>query len=81
MISFHQSMIGKKFLEGDFPELVRSIKKSNELKEFELQGTTRLIFAQEKANELKELELELKRKELELKEIELTLKQKEMGID
>jgi hypothetical protein len=57
MPQLHETMYGKKLLEGDIPQIIRSLKKiSGEL---------------EYANELKEKELKLKNIELELKEREL----------
>lgn len=57
MLQLHETMYGKKLLEGDIPNIVQSLQKiSREL---------------EDSNQLKEAELKLKEKEMKLKEREL----------
>ena len=63
---FHESFLGRKFLEHDIPTLVQSLQ---------------LIHRDnEKLMEIKEAELQMKHRELALKERELFLKEKELGL-
>lgn len=71
VIDFHQTVMGKKFIERDVPYLIHVIEELNELKKDELEMYSKHVFALEKQNLLKERELELKEEELKLKRIEL----------
>jgi hypothetical protein len=62
MAEFFLTPMGRKFYEVTMPNISKSLKKANELKEEELI--------------LKQKELDLKEKELELKEKELPLIEK-----
>lgn len=57
MPEFFQTVMGRNFYEGHFPQLVQELKKANELKEEELGLKHREIKALERANDLKEEEL------------------------
>lgn len=80
MVMFHETMAGKRFLEGDFPNFVQQLKIANEFKETELKTITRQMFALEEANKLKEKEIAALEKANILKEHELFLKEKELKI-
>jgi len=71
VIEFHQTIMGKKFFEGDVPNLIHVINKSNELKKDELEMYSKHVLALEKQNLIKERELELKEEELKLRRFEL----------
>lgn len=64
MPKFHETMLGRRFFEGDFPELVRTFKSLHKDCEVLIR--------------LKEDELMLRQKELALKERELNLIEKEL---
>lgn len=69
----HESFLGRKFFEHDFPNLVHSLQLIH-------QDNEKLIDIKEAELQMKHKELALKDKELALKERELLLKEKELGL-
>ena len=66
MPQLHETMLGKKFFEWSFPEMVKTLKSLHKDNEILVQ--------------LKEDELMFKQRELALKERELNLKERELQL-
>lgn len=66
MLHLHETLMGRKFFEGDFPRLIRSMDSlKKELSAF---------------SDLKKEELRIRKQELVLKEQELSIREKEVQL-